>query len=873
MMLKRLMPSLHYVLRRYFASGWAFLIPYLAVYLLYYATDWPVNPASDSESGENLASAMPSLLHVYWVLHVLHLALGAVALWASPSAKSAERKVKGEKNAPGGDNLGHALHHQPLRAMSSELLATIIRRFHSLFPLHSSIFRRPFTLHPSPFTLHSSLFWLLLALIFYIPGVYLEWPSDPWEHLRRINEWHGIATVQAHSCWYKSAYFIPYSLLSWATGLRQLFWLDFYYTGICLLLCWQYYRLSRACGLGDGASKIFVLIQAILFGNNIFSFYRYYGISSSIYAQIGAVAITRIVLEFAAGGTTKREDSLLSTNQPPFWHWRTLCTATGPALACIVPFIAFNHQQGIGIAALGVLAIAIWRIVAWKRTAIWWLIAGALIINALFLWLYPRPAVIEIYRTNGALNAWYGFSIFDFTHPIGDRMLQIVSAFGLVNILAALILLRHNHVSAWLTLTPLIALSLPCISIPFSEAISKQGLGNIITFQRMLFSIPLGLAVVQCTKHKNDFVGAQSGWGIPTILYLALVALVSSPSGGPSYNRAWNAVSILPKDLQLHHLVSGIDKLHASSENNQDIKIIANKACTALLSFYPFELIGAPSTREIGGPSSGQLNAAMDFLEIDETSGKTLLPQTHPAQGALANEGLNLVPAPHTCAPTRWMTLAGHEPKFGVQNACAAAIQNPKGLNTYVFTADLIPIQRELNYRLKMSVRQIEPTEATVFLAVAWYDAQKNLLMSSVAPPAGAGNPRGWSNGTYSYFGLVEQAPETTWTTYSISFGFHETAGIPYNARFIRVGALLNYNTIPNGEILLTNLRLTEKTQPSVIPTPLTMMHLCSAKSIAAQLSKHWPSQEVMAAGCGSREITEACSTTLSRTRYQNTKD
>jgi hypothetical protein len=32
-------------LRRYFRSGWAFLIPYLAAYLLYWWLRWPVNPA------------------------------------------------------------------------------------------------------------------------------------------------------------------------------------------------------------------------------------------------------------------------------------------------------------------------------------------------------------------------------------------------------------------------------------------------------------------------------------------------------------------------------------------------------------------------------------------------------------------------------------------------------------------------------------------------------------------------------------------------------------------------------------------------------------------------------------------------------------
>ena len=38
------------MLQSYFRSGWAFLIPYLAAYLLYAWLDWPVNPNSGLSS-------------------------------------------------------------------------------------------------------------------------------------------------------------------------------------------------------------------------------------------------------------------------------------------------------------------------------------------------------------------------------------------------------------------------------------------------------------------------------------------------------------------------------------------------------------------------------------------------------------------------------------------------------------------------------------------------------------------------------------------------------------------------------------------------------------------------------------------------------
>ena len=99
------------MLQNYFRSGWAFLIPYLAAYLLYAWLKWPVNPVAAGSSPVDggqlavsaigalpstvprstgtpstahslLSTSVPCLLHVYWFLHALHLVLGALALRA-----------------------------------------------------------------------------------------------------------------------------------------------------------------------------------------------------------------------------------------------------------------------------------------------------------------------------------------------------------------------------------------------------------------------------------------------------------------------------------------------------------------------------------------------------------------------------------------------------------------------------------------------------------------------------------------------------------------------------------------------------------------------------------------------------------------------
>ncbi|MGC4073539.1 MAG: hypothetical protein QM760_13695 [Nibricoccus sp.] len=553
--------------RRYLYSGWAFFIPYLATYLLYYLTKWPVNPVGHVQIGGSSAQLAPTtwipcLLHVYWALHALHIILVGITVyrwWASRSTRS---------------NFGHP------STQPAPLGCVLVR--------------------VAP--------WALLALIFYIPGVYLEWPSDLWEHLRRINEWRALETVGAHSSWSKSAYFIPYSLLGRSIGLPQLFWLNFYYTGISLLLCWQYYRLSIACGLNNRASMVFVIVQALLFGNSTFSFYRYYGISSSIYAQLGAIALIRIALEFASfdtfffvknqarrikykGAPASSPTRYAEENpehwrpspnlRPTFWHTPSII-AFLLSSGCLATLTTFNHVQGLGLIIIGVAAVTIWRLIEWKRTARWWLLGGLLITNILFLWLYNRHPIIENYRTEGWLNVWYGFNILDFGNPAADRLQQIIGCVGVLNLACAILLIAENSFVAIISILPIIGLLSPCLSIPLTQMLAphyESGAG-ITTFQRFSFVIPLGLAGIAAygkiyeryiKNARSTAILALLGFAT-TLLSLNLAVLLSASK--PFYNRLWHTISITESDL----------KIGSSLKTNNSIARIRNLPAARLIT-------------------------------------------------------------------------------------------------------------------------------------------------------------------------------------------------------------------------------------------------------------------------------------------------
>src|ERR1035437_3947496 len=180
----------HLLLCSYFHSGWVFFIPYLAAYLLYAGLKWPVNPGTSSQqlAVSNLVWWLPCLLHVYWFLHGLNLILAAIALHTWWRTIALSDRLPRQSSDKGG-------------AVTPQIVG---QRLYAILP------------------------WLCLAMVFWIPGVYLEFPSDPWEHYERINAWSLYEFHYDYGFWTKSSYFFAYSLVGHTTlRLRQLEWLDF----------------------------------------------------------------------------------------------------------------------------------------------------------------------------------------------------------------------------------------------------------------------------------------------------------------------------------------------------------------------------------------------------------------------------------------------------------------------------------------------------------------------------------------------------------------------------------------------------------------------------------------------------------------------
>jgi hypothetical protein len=178
----------------------------------------------------------------------------------------------------------------------------------------------------------------------------------------------------------------------------------------------------------------------------------------------------------------------------------------------------------------------------------------------------------------------------------------------------------------------------------------------------------------------------------------------------------------------------------------------------------------------------------------------------------------------------------------------------------------LIPLSRGKRYRLTSRLRREGNLEAVSYVAVAWFNAQGELLKSNVAAPEGAGEPLGWSNGTYSYYNFPTPGAPSREASYSLAFGIGESAEIPREAKYLRVGALLNYRATAGGKVTLLDVSLVEDAPPARLLMEVPDFSLqTTPRSLSAVLSAHWPPNHVSAAQAAARELRDALDSAVKR--------
>jgi hypothetical protein len=351
----------------------------------------------------------------------------------------------------------------------------------ALLVLLAAFLVRRARLRPEPWRLLQSTgfwFWLTLTLVLVLPGAYLEFPGDPWEHVRRLNLSRADQPMRDGSVFvFKFAYFWGWSFLSWvepayqrwALGALSAFWQ--------LLLSFQFYRFSRRLGFTSAWSRVQVLGVVAFFGTDVFSFLRYYALSSTPLAYIAYLRGASAMLDLAEGKGSRSRSAVV--------------------LAACLAIITFNHLQELFLTAIFATAIVACHLgerlhatgrarprilallLAWLLT-----LAGGRLVTAQALAFgldrFGVPALWPWLSRFGILRIW-------------DPRLNFWPAIGLVGLIAlglALFRPRAHRLLAAVTLAPVVVLLFPPLCLAF---VAQSHPGNAY---RMLFALPSTFMVV-----------------------------------------------------------------------------------------------------------------------------------------------------------------------------------------------------------------------------------------------------------------------------------------------------------------------------------------------------------------------------------------
>jgi hypothetical protein len=358
------------------------------------------------------------------------------------------------------------------------------------------------------------LFFGAVFLLFLVPGAYLEYPSDPWEHFRRIFAWQNSASPLDNPLWYKFAYFFNYSLLQFLPVEARRIGLDWASAFWQLLLAWQFFRLAMALCFSRTIAALQVLGVFALFGHNLFSL-RYYALSSMPLA-FAAFLSCAIYLTKLRSGTER------------------LHVVSLAKLGIFFLLMLFNHIQELLLT--GVFAVGVWaEYRGWleKRKAILfatfltlWIASYTLLRQPdLLAWVHQGFVSARAYDPflGGWLSKWGVFRLW----RVSGHYFQTYGVHGVASLVLAGGLYRQHPRIAALTLTPVALMLFP----PFVIALAL--VTELPNSYRVLYAFPTSFMLVTASYslfHRHW--GRRTACAAVVSLLLGLGLLADSPWRG-----------------------------------------------------------------------------------------------------------------------------------------------------------------------------------------------------------------------------------------------------------------------------------------------------------------------------------------------------
>jgi len=378
------------------------------------------------------------------------------------------------------------------------------------------------------------LFWLFLAILFLQPRAYLEFPSDPWEHFRRIFSWSAYSFVGDNPISHKFTYFWGWTLMSNVQPLYRRIGLDIYSAFWQLLLAYQFYLLALRLGFDKSWAKVQVVATIFLFGTNLFGFYRYYALSSTPLAYI-AYLRSLIILINARNGDRKQLAYLLPLTLIMYYnHIQELLLLLISGFALVLDYLTARRKQRKIIYAI----VAIAMLIA--------LILGAYVVSN--PQLLPEPASSRLSLPH--LSSWGSFRIWDPKLPY----FETIAVHGFISLLLAVAWFAKHKTIALLTLIPYFLMLFPPFVLSFVVAMASSYSSNYGTY-RALYAFPTSFMLVLGLKETFILLTKKFKLHLPQLqlilLTIILAIVIALPPMYPYRGRFWFQIYQPPVELSL----------------------------------------------------------------------------------------------------------------------------------------------------------------------------------------------------------------------------------------------------------------------------------------------------------------------------------
>jgi hypothetical protein len=351
-------------------------------------------------------------------------------------------------------------------------------------------------------------FWAFLVAITFWAGAYLEFPADPWDHLRNILTWENKTYLRDSRIWDRFGFYWAWTWIGWKipTVIRSCAHL--YATALQLILCYQVYRLARVIDKREDIAQLSVLGYLFLFGTNVFGF-RYYALAPTAISYSAYLCALGILFRF-----------------------EKLRPKDLPKLMGLVLLTFFNHKQEFLLFAVALTAILCFHSYLRfpylrKPVAV---ILGISIVFSFGVGWYLRnyfPSffqnVIPPFLTSfGSFRIWRRPSAF----------LETLALHGVVSYVFALIYFRKFPLVSWLTIFPAMLLAIPLTALPIAH-FSPDG---YITY-RFLYLLPASFLFVLGWHAFFEKFAESKTWLSPSIAVFFVILAFGVPPWYPFRGR------------------------------------------------------------------------------------------------------------------------------------------------------------------------------------------------------------------------------------------------------------------------------------------------------------------------------------------------